>query len=265
MITGAAQGLGRALAIELACKYRARILVVDVDGETAAATVEAVGRAGGAAQILVADVSQPETAKLALATAVEAWGQVDLLINNAGVGVLGAVGEVPIEQWRRVIDINLWGVIHGCDVFLPYFRGRGTGQILNIASAAAYSSFPEMSPYNVSKAGVVSLSNTLAAETAGTGISISVACPTFFNSAIWDRNYYSAQWQRRFVERLLSLTGADPGKLAAAIVRGVDRRTFMIHPRLDGRLVWHIQRLLPGLFRRAMAALSQSAKKSLAD
>jgi len=89
---------------------------------------------------------------------------VDMLINNAGVAVGGPVGEVPLADWEWMMGINLWGVIYGCHAFVPRFKQQRRGAILNVASAAGLLSIPSLAPYNVSKAGVVALSETLCAS-----------------------------------------------------------------------------------------------------
>jgi NAD(P)-dependent dehydrogenase (short-subunit alcohol dehydrogenase family) len=108
-------------------------------------------------------------------------GAVDLVVNNAGVGAGGRIGELSIEDWRWT-DVDLYGVIHGCHVFVPILREQGRGHVLNVASAAGLLCAPHMAAYNVAKAGVVALSETLAAELAGSGVGVTVLCPTFFKT-----------------------------------------------------------------------------------
>ena len=118
------------------------------------------------------------------AEADRAFGGTDLVVNNAGVAVGGPVGAVPLDDWKWIFGVNLWGVIYGCHVFVPRFKAQGHGHVINVASAAGLLSAPEMGPYNVTKAGVVALSETLAAELSGTGVGVTVLCPTFFRTNI---------------------------------------------------------------------------------
>ncbi len=112
-------------------------------------------------------------------------GPPTLVINNAGVGAGGtAIGDTDIDDWNWVLGVNLWGPIHGCHVFAPLLREAGYGGIINVASAAAFGAAPGMAAYNVSKAGVLSLSETLAAELSGTGVHVTVLCPTFVKTNI---------------------------------------------------------------------------------
>ena len=117
-----------------------------------------------------------------------------LVINNAGVGAGGsAVGDFSLDDWSWVLGINLWGPIHGCHVFAPILRDAGYGGIINVASAAAFGAAPHMAAYNVSKAGVLSLSETLAAELSGTGVNVTVLCPTFVKTNIVESGRITAQ------------------------------------------------------------------------
>src|SRR5262245_42098868 len=143
VVTGAGSGLGRAFCLELAAKH-ARILAADIDLGRAEETARLVNDAGGQAIAHRCDVAQAEEVE-GLATAIEkAYGAADLVINNAGVAVGGPVGKVPLDDWRWIIGINLWGVIYGCHTFVPRFKTRGSGHIINVASAAGLVSVPEI-------------------------------------------------------------------------------------------------------------------------
>ena len=125
---------------------------------------------------------------LDLAASAEAWHGCppDLVINNAGIGAGGRpVGEAPLAEWERTLGVNLWGVIHGCHVFVPRLREQDRGGVINVASAAGFAAAPGMAAYNVTKAGVVSLSETLAAEFSGTDLAVTVLCPTFVRTNIF--------------------------------------------------------------------------------
>ena len=183
VVTGAGSGLGRAFCLELAAR-KARILAADINLAAAEETVRLVEAAGGKAIAHRCDVADPEQVEGLATTIEEAYGAADLVINNAGVAVGGTIGKVPLEDWRWIMGINLWGVIYGCHVFAPRFKSRGNGHIINVASAAGLLAAPEMGPYNVTKSGVVALSETLSAELAGTGVVVTVLCPTFFKTNI---------------------------------------------------------------------------------
>ena len=158
VVTGAGSGLGRAFCHELR-KRGARLICADIDEAAAQKTAAEVG--GTAVRC---DVAKIEDVEALAAAADRALGGVDLVINNAGVAVAGHVGDVSLDDWRWIMGVNLWGVIYGCHVFAPRLRKQGRGHILNVASAAGLLAPPGMAPYNVTKAAVVALSETLCAE-----------------------------------------------------------------------------------------------------
>src|SRR5262245_32198132 len=135
VVTGAGSGLGRAFGLELA-KRKARILLSDIKAETAEETAAAARALGAEAHAAVCDVSKPEQVEQLANHADELFGGSDMVINNAGVAVSGNVGDVSLEDWKWILEINLWGVIHGCHAFVPRFKKQGSGHILNVASAA---------------------------------------------------------------------------------------------------------------------------------
>src|SRR5262249_12116232 len=162
VITGAGSGIGAAFAKELA-KRGGRVVCSDIDEMSASLTADAIVDQGGEALALRCDVSQLDDVT-ALAKEAQSWfdGPPTVVINNAGVGAGGLpIGEMSVDDWQWVLDINLWGPIHGCHVFAPILRDAGYGGIINVASAAAFGAAPGMAAYNVSKAGTLSLSETL--------------------------------------------------------------------------------------------------------
>jgi NAD(P)-dependent dehydrogenase (short-subunit alcohol dehydrogenase family) len=179
-ITGAASGLGLAMA-DLLARDGWHLGVLDIDQ---AALATAVGRLRelGAASVSAfpGDVASHETVSTAIVQFADAQRGLDLLVNNAGVAVAGAVEATPPADWDWIVGINLLGVVWGRRTAVPLLRRQGSGLIFNVASSAGFAAAPQMSAYNVTKAGVISLSETLAAELAGSGVQVSVAMPGFF-------------------------------------------------------------------------------------
>lgn len=189
VITGAGSGIGAAFATELA-RRGGRVVCSDIDENAARATAGAIGNEGGDALAVRCDVAQIDDVHR-LAVDAQDWfgGPPTLVINNAGVGAGGMpIGDVSLDDWQWALGINLWGPIHRCHVFAPILREASSsgqlGGIINVASAAAFGAAPGMAAYNVSKAGVLSLSETLAAELSGTGVNVTVLCPTFVKTNI---------------------------------------------------------------------------------
>jgi NAD(P)-dependent dehydrogenase (short-subunit alcohol dehydrogenase family) len=252
VITGAGSGIGRAFAIELA-KRGGRIVCSDVDDATAEATADAIVAAGGEATALRCDVSRIEDVEL-LAKTAQAWlgGPPTLVVNNAGVGAGGTpIGEADLEDWNWVLGINLWGPIHGCHVFTPILREAGYGGIINVASAAAFGAAPGMAAYNVSKAGVLSLSETLAAELSGTGINVTALCPTFVKTNIVESGRITAQ-STQLADRLMRWTGFSPERVARTCLDTNDRGGLYCMPQPDARIGWGIKRFTPTVYTRTV-------------
>jgi NAD(P)-dependent dehydrogenase (short-subunit alcohol dehydrogenase family) len=250
VITGGGSGLGRALALRLAAR-RARILVADVDLASAEETCALVAAAGGSATAFACDVARLADVEAAAQAAEERFGGTDLLVNNAGVAVAGLVGELPISDWEWILRVNLCGVIHGCHVFVPRMRARRRGFLLNVASTAGFASLPEMAPYNVTKAGIISLSETLHAELAASNIAVSCLCPTFFKSNLLDR-LRSPGRQRALAELFFRGARATAEEVAEAALSGLERGELIVIPQLDGSMLWRTKRYAPSLYHAAL-------------
>ena len=247
VVTGGAGGLGRAFCLELA-RRGGRVVIADVNLEGARETAKLVENAGGTAVATACDVARLDQVEHLAAVADERFGGCDLVINNAGVAVGGAVGAVPIADWEWITGINLWGVIYGCHVFVPRFKQQGHGHVINIASAAGLLSAAEMGPYNVTKAGVIALSETLAGELLGTGVGCSVVCPTFFQTNI-GRSSRSVgdtdERMRKMIEKLMARAKIQADGVARIAVDAADRGDLYVVPHDDGKWMWRLKRLVP--------------------
>jgi NAD(P)-dependent dehydrogenase (short-subunit alcohol dehydrogenase family) len=257
VVTGAGSGLGRALALALA-ERSGRLLVTDVREDAAAETARLAAEVGGEAQALVCDVTQPEALAHLASEADARWGGTDLLVNNAGVACAGYVGDLPLDDGRWIVDINMWGVVHGCHAFVPGMKARGGGFILNVASAAAVTSLPEMAPYNMTKAAVVSLSETLHAELAPHGITVTALCPTFFQSDLMRTFRSSHERQRQMSNALFQRATATADGVARAGIRALEKGRVLVIPQADGRFMWRLKRLAPQLYHRILARQQRS-------
>jgi NAD(P)-dependent dehydrogenase (short-subunit alcohol dehydrogenase family) len=252
VITGAGSGIGAAFARELA-KRGGRVVCSDIDETSAAATVDAIIADGGEALALRCDVAQLDDVT-ALAKEAQSWfdGPPTVVINNAGVGAGGLpIGEMSVDDWQWVLDINLWGPIHGCHVFTPILREAGYGGIINVASAAAFGAAPGMAAYNVSKAGTLSLSETLAAELSGTGVNVTVLCPTFVKTNIVDAGRISDR-STQLADMLMRWTGFSPERVARTCLDTLDRGGLYCMPQPDARIGWGIKRFTPTVYTRAV-------------
>ncbi len=254
VVTGAGSGLGRAFCIELA-RRGARILAADIDLARAEETARMARDAGAEVVVERCDVAKADEVAALADKAEAAFGGTDLVINNAGVGVGGAVGEVPLTDWEWIMGINLWGVIYGCHTFVPRFLSRGSGHVINVASAAGLLSAPQMGPYNVTKAGVVALSETLNVELQGTGVGVTVLCPTFFrtNIARDGRSSATAGTPADLEKRMDSAKVQAPEVAAFALDAAAAGKLYAL-PHADGRWFWRMKRASPELFQGPIVA-----------
>ncbi len=178
VVTGAGSGIGQSFAMELG-KRGGTVVCADINLAAAEKTVSLLAELGAKGFAIACDVGQAEqVAELAEQAEQMMQHPVTLVINNAGVGLGGKFDELSLEDWQWVTHVNLWGVIHGCHYFVPKFKKLGYGAIVNVASAAGYTAAPEMTAYNVTKSGVLALSETLSAELKKANIKVNVLCPT---------------------------------------------------------------------------------------
>ena len=257
VVTGAGSGIGAAFAVELA-RRDGRVVCGDIDQLAAQRTVDVITDQGGTAIAMPCDVSRFEDVSRLAADAREWFDAAPtLVINNAGVGAGGsAVGDFSLDDWSWVLGINLWGPIHGCHVFAPILRDAGTGGIINVASAAAFGAAPNMGAYNVSKAGVLSLSETLAAELSGTGVNVTVLCPTFVKTNIVESGRITAQ-STDLANTLMRWTGYSPARVARMCLDTHDRGGLYCMPQLDARIGWGIKRFAPAVYTRTVGLVAR--------
>ncbi|MCH9641377.1 MAG: SDR family NAD(P)-dependent oxidoreductase [Actinomycetia bacterium] len=254
VITGAGSGIGAAFAVELA-RRGGRVVCSDIDEGAARKTAEKiVTDGGGQALALHCDVTDVDEVRL-LAKEAQRWFErpPTLVINNAGVGAGGSmIGDTDLADWAWVLNINLWGPIHGCHVFAPILRDadRPAG-IINVASAAAFGAVPGMAAYNASKAGTLSISETLAAELAGTEVNVTVLCPTFVKTNIVDSGRISAR-STKIADHLMRWTGFSPQRVVQMCLDTNDRGGLYCMPQPDARIVWGIKRFTPTVFTKAV-------------
>jgi NAD(P)-dependent dehydrogenase (short-subunit alcohol dehydrogenase family) len=250
VITGAGGGFGRALALELGARG-GRLVLSDVNVAAVEETAR-LARARGAAdaKAFACDVTRLADVE-ALADACD--GPIDLVVNNAGVSSGGLIGEVPIEDWRWTIEVDLFGVLHGCHVFVPRLRKQGHGHVLNIASAAGLLCAPRMGAYNVAKAGVVALSETLSAELEDTAVGVTVFCPTFFETDIVRSGRFPDARTRSMADKMMKRARPVEEVVLAALA-SVERGELYAVPMADGRWLWRLKRAVPGSFRGILAA-----------
>lgn len=247
-ITGAASGLGLALCGELAREGWA-IGMADISAGALATAAEDVRTLGGRPVTYLLDVADKDAYRTVADDFLTKHGGIDLLVNNAGVGDAGYVDEYGLENWDWLLGINLRGVIYGCALFTPAMRSQCSGTIINIASAAAFTSLPKMGAYNVSKAAVLSLSETMSAELHHHGIRVSVVMPTFFKTAVM-RQSRGKQEHIEMSRLIFGTSTLTPQEVAAKVLRKAGRGAFHIILPWDAQFMYRLKRFFPNFILR---------------
>jgi gluconate 5-dehydrogenase len=184
VVTGAAQGIGRALAEGLTAAG-ARVALLDRQATEVEAAAEEVGGSAHAA-----DITDAAAVTEAIDAAAEAHGRLDFLVNNAGVRVIEPLMEMDVDSWRQTLDVNLTGTFNCIRAAVPHMLRNGGGRIVNIASVAGLLAFSNRAPYNVSKAGLIALTKSVAVELASQGITCNAIAPGVIETPL-TREYFS--------------------------------------------------------------------------
>jgi NAD(P)-dependent dehydrogenase (short-subunit alcohol dehydrogenase family) len=183
-VTGGASGIGLALGRAFA-QAGMKVMLADIEADALAGAVKNLENAGPGVRGVICDVADPSSVERAAKASYEAFGNVHVVCNNAGVAAGGGIDNISLDNWRWVLDVNLMGVLHGIRSFLPHIRGHGEGgHFVNTASMAGMESGLGFSPYGASKFAVVGMSEGLAAQLRPHGIGVSVLCPSFVRTRI---------------------------------------------------------------------------------
>ncbi|RKE22536.1 SDR family oxidoreductase [Streptomyces sp. TLI_171] len=257
VVTGGGSGIGRATALAFADRG-ARVVVGDRDLPAAQRTAELCALSGVKAGAYRVDVSDGAAVEAFAQQVAADFGVPDVVVNNAGIGHSGTFLQTTEEEWRRVLDVNLWGVIHGCRAFgqLMVERGQG-GHIVNLASAAAYLPSKVLAAYATSKSAVFMLSDCLRAELAPHRIGVSTICPGIVNTNITRTSTFSGLGEEELaakqakVSRMYARRGFPPEKVAAEIVRAVRTGKAVVPVTVEAKAARLLGRLSPALLRKA--------------
>lgn len=262
IVTGAVSGLGRAITRELAnrnweiaavdCKDKSDEAWFTLDREVIAS--------GGRHLISPFDVRDGSSWHRLANQLQKEWPTIDLLVNAAGVGATGEVGSLPVQQWQRVLETNLMGTVIGCETFLPRLRTqREPARLLNIASVAGLLSPPSMAAYSASKAGVIALSDTIAAESQGQP-SVTVACPGFFRSGLLDSWHFTQAIERREAARRMRKTVWTSESVARYVLAATFRGQHYVVLGRQARMLWFLKRCAPTLTNKLTSYLYHRCK-----
>jgi NAD(P)-dependent dehydrogenase (short-subunit alcohol dehydrogenase family) len=249
IVTGGASGIGRALCEELGRRDTAAIIVADIDAEGARQVAATVRRA----QAMHVDVSRKRDVQELVDETISQHGRLDLMFNNAGATICGEVRDLTLDHWRRMLDVNLWGVVYGTTTAYQVMVRQGFGHIVNVASLDGLAPMPLAAPYTAAKHAVVGLSTALRIEAADLGVKVSVACPGAVRTGVLDAaTFVGIKREEAIAEMESGFRMADPADCARAILRGVARNQAIIIDAPHNRLFWWLYRLSPALYGTLM-------------
>jgi len=245
-ITGGASGIGLAIARSLGMRG-ASVMLADIDGTGALRAAEKVADEGITASSVGCDVSDAAAVRAAAAATLDRFGKVHIIVNNAGVSLDGKPGEIPLEDWRWIVDINLMGIVHGVEIFLPHIRSHGEGgHVVNMASIAGLWPTAGSGPYAATKFAVVGYSEAIRQDLEPEGIDVSVICPGWVRTGILDTRDRrpsagdgaaagrQSETMRMAEEAVAG--GIDPALVGEWVVESMAEKRFYIftHPEMAG-------------------------------
>jgi NAD(P)-dependent dehydrogenase (short-subunit alcohol dehydrogenase family) len=245
IITGGASGIGRAICLELG-RRGAIVYVTDINLDGAFQVADRINSAGGKALAARLDVTQKESVQQFIEETAKSAGRLDYMFNNAGIAIAGEARDMSDQDWRQIIDINLWGVIFGTTASYNIMVNQGFGHIVNTASLAGLVPVPTETAYSTTKFAVVGLSTSLRVEGEALGVKVSAVCPGFIKTGIFDAaKLLNADMNKLLEKNPFKLMDAD--QAARVILKGVEKNKAIIVVTLHGHVLWRIFKYFPRL------------------
>ena len=250
IVTGGAAGIGRAICAQLAAAGARAIIVADINAEAAEQTASEICKSGGRAESAHLDVSNQAQVDALVSNTVANHGRLDFMFNNAAIAAVGEFRDGNLADFRRIIDVNLFGVVHGTLADYRIMLQQQSGHIINTASMTGLLPSPIISAYSASKWAIIGFSEAVRYEAAAFGIKISVACPGLVKTDIADRSMYWNVRKEDYLRWLPWMRMAEtPEKTAAAILRGAARNKEMIIFPFAAKIAWQLHTIFPWLLR----------------
>jgi short-subunit dehydrogenase len=263
IVTGGANGLGREFCQHLAWDGW-QVAIVDIDAVGAAEVLQLVEVSGGSGRVEIGDVTSIDVWRALLERLRSDWPRIDLLVNNAGMYASGYVGSFELQETERLIRLNLSSVLYGCHTFTPWLiesaRSRPAA-IINVASSFAFLCPPGMAPYNLSKAAVVALSETLHGELKPKAVGVTVVCPGPMPTKFIDSASFNSDTFRELTESYVRDSTLDPAAVAAAAIGASERRQLYVVLGTDQKWYWRLKRFLPNTL---LDRVARKVRKDLA-
>lgn len=246
-ITGAASGIGRALCLHMAGE-KASIIAADIDSAGVKETADAINLSGGNAMGLILDVTDNRAFKRAVGKAVQKFGRIDILINNAAVCIAGDMRDISSSMTKKVMEVNFFGMINGTLAAYEIMLKQGKGRIVNISSMAGFAPYSINAPYTASKHAVLGFTRAFEPEAKARGVHVSLVCPGIVRTEFYDNSKIICASRESYNSHLPKrLINAD--RAAEIITKGIKKNKTMIIFPAHAKLAWYASRFAPGLFR----------------
>jgi NAD(P)-dependent dehydrogenase (short-subunit alcohol dehydrogenase family) len=256
-ITGAGSGLGAALATQYANRG-ARVIVADLNAERAQQTLASL--AGDGHQAIAMDVANLEDWQRAAQMTQQHFGDLDVLINNAGIASSGDFIETSEAEWDRVVAINLTSIQLGCKTMLPLMLKRRGGLVINTASFAALAGAPDTGVYGVTKAAVLAYSEILRGQVYAQGLHVACLCPSFFKTNLLESFAPGHDRMRKAATQLMENSSLSADDVARFAIEQAEKGVFLLLPHKDTRLSWRLKRWLPETYFKKMLKMLKRDK-----
>lgn len=259
IVTGGGGGIGQALCQELG-QGGSIVVVADINDDHARHVASAITHNGGRAHAVHVDVSNEEEVRQLIDETVSEYGRLDYLFNNAGIGIGGDARDLTLEQWRRVLEVNLYGALYGTTIAYPIMVRQGSGHIVNTASFTGLLPYPGAAPYCTSKYAIVGLSLSLRLEGADLGVKVSAVCPGIIRTNLYQA-MPAVNLPREQVIAQYPFKMMDASQAARTILGGVSRNQAVIVFPASIRLLWRLYRLFPRLTDRVLLSQIRTLRK----
>jgi NAD(P)-dependent dehydrogenase (short-subunit alcohol dehydrogenase family) len=267
LVTGAGSGIGKETALAFA-RRGAHLVICDVNETGLADTAQQIGALGRDVLSRRVDVAQRDAVREFAAVVHQHVDAVDVLMNNAGVGLGASFVDTALEDWDWIVGINLMGVVYGCHYFVPAMiaRHRG-GHVINVASAAAIAATEPLCAYSTTKYGVLGLSEALREELARHRIGVTAVCPGIINTPITQtsplRGAGATPEARRLMVELYQRRNYGPERVARNILKAVQRNRAVAPVSPEAWFIYYLKRFLPGMVERLNRTMGERMRKQL--
>ncbi|NGZ76464.1 SDR family NAD(P)-dependent oxidoreductase [Saccharibacillus alkalitolerans] len=264
IVTGAASGIGRAIARELAGRG-IDVFIADIDGAGGQKAAEEIENAGGTAKFLRLDVTDAAQVDEAVRSVYEEYGRLDYMFNNAGISLYGELYDMTQAHWRRIVDVNLWGVINGVQAAYPIMKQQGFGHIANTSSATAMGPAPTAAAYATTKHAVLGLTTSLHYEAETFGVKVSALCPSFVDTPIFANSEGVNMDVGKVQAQMSKQKMMSPERFARIAIRDLERNRPLVCPMPLRRTMDVFFAVFPAAHRALMRLVCRVSRQARSE